>query len=146
VARILVVDDDELVCSTICGWVRRMGHEVITADGADSGLAALRDFEFDAMVVDILVPQLLGFESVRLFHQRVPHVPLIAVSDYVSAERKMPASDFLGVVLKLGASQCLRKPFTPKALLHAINHCLSRRNEQSGEFLLESPSPQGSAA
>ena len=51
-------------------------------------------------------------------------MPLIAISGYVFAEQRMPAPDFLSMVLELGATRCLRKPFTPKTLLSVIGMCL----------------------
>jgi CheY-like chemotaxis protein len=75
--RILVVDDDWLVCSAIRTWIETAGYEVVIADGAESGLNALDKYSFDLMIVDIFMPHMRGFESVRVFHQRAPHVPLV---------------------------------------------------------------------
>ena len=123
--RILVVDDDWLVCSAIRTWIETAGYEVVIADGAESGLNALDRYSFDLMIVDIFMPHMRGFESVRVFHQRAPHVPLVAISGYVFAEQRMPAPDFLQMALKLGATRCLRKPFTPTTLLSVIKACLT---------------------
>jgi hypothetical protein len=46
-----------------------------------------------------------GFESVRVFHQRTPTAPLIAISGYVFAEQRIPAPDFLRMALELGATR-----------------------------------------
>src|SRR5439155_12784136 len=123
--RVLVIDDDPLVCAAIRSWLESEGFEVVAADGAESGLDALERADFDVMIVDIFMPHMHGFESVRLFHQRAPMVPLIAISGYVFAERRSPAPDFLSMALELGASRCLRKPFTPTILLTAIRGCLA---------------------
>ena len=127
-ARILVVDDEALVRSSIGAWILAMGHEVVVADGAASGLKALDENAFDVMIVDIFMPHMHGLESVRTFHQRAPLVALVAISGYVFLERRVPAPDFLQLALKLGASHCLRKPFTPKALQYAIEECLAKSN------------------
>lgn len=66
-----------------------------------------------------------GFESIRIFHERAPTIPLIAMSGYAFADLNSPAPDFLRMALELGAARCLRKPFTPDALLAAINACLA---------------------
>jgi CheY-like chemotaxis protein len=66
-----------------------------------------------------------GFESIRIFHERAPSVPLIAMSGYAFANLDSPAPDFLRMALELGATRCLRKPFTPVALLTVINECLA---------------------
>jgi CheY-like chemotaxis protein len=131
--RILVVDDDPLVCSAIHSWLEAGGFSVVVADGGETGLSALDSSTFDLMIVDIFMPHMHGFESVRVFHQRAPTVPLIAISGYVFAEQRTPAPDFLRMALELGATRCLRKPFTPKTLLAVIDMCLS----ESGALELE---------
>jgi CheY-like chemotaxis protein len=122
--RILVVDDDPLICSAIRAWLENSGFSVFVADGGETGLNALDSSTFDLMVVDIFMPHMRGFESVRVFHQRAPTVPLIAISGYVFAEQRIPTPDFLRMALELGATRCLRKPFTPKTLLTVIEMCL----------------------
>jgi CheY-like chemotaxis protein len=124
-SRILIVDDDPTICTAIRAWLEDKGFEVIIADGAEQGLIALENHAFDLMIVDIFMPHMHGFESVRVFHQRAPLVPLIAISGYVFAENRLPAPDFLNMALDLGAARCLRKPFTPTTLLNVIYTCLS---------------------
>jgi DNA-binding response OmpR family regulator len=124
-ARILVVDDDPMVCMAIEVYLARHKFEVVVADGGEAGLCALEDSGFDVMLVDIFMPHMRGFESIRIFHERAPSVPLISISGYAFANLSAPAPDFLRMALELGASRCLRKPFTPDALLAAINDCLA---------------------
>ena len=80
--RILVVDDDLHTRLAIRAWLKRYGFRVAIADGGTNGLAALDEASFDLMIVDIFMPQMRGFESIRIFHQRAPTVPLIAISGY----------------------------------------------------------------
>ena len=125
--RILVVDDDPMVSQTMQLWLRRQGFDVVTADGAASGLMALDRSDFDLMIIDIFMPHMHGFESVRRFHDRAPAVPLIAISGYAFAESRTPAPDFLRMALALGATRCLRKPFKPRTLLTIIEECLMEK-------------------
>jgi CheY-like chemotaxis protein len=130
--RILVVDDDPLVSNSIKTWLEHAGFEVKVADDGISGLNALEGSTFDLMIVDIFMPHMHGFESVRVFHQHAPDVPLIAISGYAFAENRIPAPDFLRMALELGASRCLRKPFAPATLMAMIDMCLrevDRRRE-----------------
>lgn len=126
-ARILVVDDDPSVSSAIQTWLENKDYEVVLAAGGVAGLEALERDRFDVMIVDIFMPGMNGFESVRVFHQREPDVPLIAISGYVFREHHSPAPDSLRMALDLGASCCLHKPFTPTQLLRAIDACLNTR-------------------
>jgi CheY-like chemotaxis protein len=126
--RILLVDDDPLVRSAVRAWLELDGHEVVTAECGVTGLNALQGARFDLMIVDIFMPHMRGFESVRVFHQSAPTTPLIAISGYVFAENRTPAPDFLRMALELGASRCLRKPFTPATLNKVIAACLSEQS------------------
>jgi len=133
--RVLVVDDDPMVCMAIEIYLERNGFEVTIADGGETGLRALEDSSFDLMIVDIFMPHMRGFESIRVFHERAPAIPLVAMSGYAFANLDSPAPDFLRMALELGAARCLRKPFTPAALLAVINECLAdARSRVSGAF------------
>lgn len=123
--RILVVDDDRHVRFAIAAWLKGYGFRVAVADGSANGLAALDDGSFDLMIVDILMPKMRGFESIRLFHQRAPTVPLIAISGYAFAGTEANDPACLKLALSLGATRRLRKPFRPSTLLGLIDECLS---------------------
>src|SRR6202166_1636354 len=125
-AHILVVDDDPLVREAIEACLQHQGLDVTVADGGEAGFRALESSAFDVMLVDIFMPHMRGFESIRLFHERAPAIPLVAMSGYAFATFDAPAPDFLKMALELGATICLRKPFTSKALLAAVNECLNR--------------------
>jgi len=126
VPRVLVVDDDPMVCMAIEVSLQRHGFEVTTADGGEAGICALEIATFDVMLVDIFMPHMRGFESIRIFHERAPEIPLIAMSGYAFASFDTPSPDFLKMTLELGATVCLRKPFTPNTLVGAVNECLAK--------------------
>src|SRR5436305_2567807 len=123
--RVLVVDDDLMVCMAIEIHHQRSFPARRSSDLGVNGLAAFDDAAFDLMIVDIFMPHMRGFESIRIFHERAPSVPLIAMSGYAFANADSPAPDFLRMALDLGATRCLRKPFTPVALMTLINECLA---------------------
>jgi CheY-like chemotaxis protein len=122
---VLVVDDDPMVCVAIEVCLQRQGFEVTVADGGESGMRALEAEGFDVMLIDVFMPHMRGFESIRMFHERRPDVPIIAMSGYAFANTER-APDFLRMTIELGAACCLRKPFTPNALLTAVNECLTK--------------------
>ena len=126
IPHVLVVDDDALVRATIEACLERHNFRVTVADGGESGLYVLEAFAFDLLIVDIFMPKMRGFEPIRIFHERAPAVPLIAMSGYAFASVGTPSPDFLTMTLELGATVCLRKPFTPNALLAAVNECLAK--------------------
>ena len=124
--RIPVVDDDLHVGRAIRIWLEQHGFRVLTADGGPNGLAALDNGTFDLMIIDVFMPQMCGFEAIRLFHERAPTVPLIAVCGHAFAEEDTGAPEFLQLATRLGATRCLRKPFKPATLLDVIDECLSQ--------------------
>lgn len=130
--HILVVDDDPMVCMAIEIYLQRNNFRVTIADGGEAGLRALEQGDIDLMIIDIFMPHMRGFESIRIFHERAPVVPLIVMSGYAFANLNSPAPDFLRMALELGAARCLRKPFTPHALLAAINDCLAEHRPDGG--------------
>ena len=130
IARVLVVDDDPMVCMAIEVYLERHNFRVTVADGGEAGLRALESDSYDLMIVDIFMPHMRGFESIRIFHERAPTIPLIAMSGYAFANLNTTAPDFLRMALELGATRCLRKPFTPAALLAVINESLADAKER----------------
>jgi CheY-like chemotaxis protein len=124
-SRILMVDDDILISRTLQFWLARQGHVVVIAHGSADGVETLQRDHCDLMIVDIFMPHMDGFDSIRLFHGMAPDVPLIALSGYAFAESHSPAPDFLRMAQALGATHCIRKPFRPRDLLALIESCLA---------------------
>ena len=125
VPRVLVVDDDPMVCVAIEVCLQRQGFDVTIADGGEAGMRALEGATFDVMLIDVFMPHMRGFEAIRIFHERAPDIPIIAMSGYAFANTER-APDFLRMTIELGAAYCLRKPFTPQALLATVNECLTK--------------------
>ena len=121
--RVLDGDADHWVVIEVC--LQRQGFDVTVADGGEAGMRALESSDFDVMLIDVFMPHMRGFESIRMFHERMPEIPIIAMSGYAFANTER-APDFLRMTIELGAAACLRKPFTPQALLAAVNECLTK--------------------
>ena len=94
-SRILVVDDDPMVCMAIEIYLARHGFQVTVADGGESGLRALDGARFDLMVVDIFMPHMRGFESIRVFHRERVY-PADSDVGCTFANVDSTAPDFLG--------------------------------------------------
>ncbi|MFK4503821.1 CheY-like chemotaxis protein [Bradyrhizobium japonicum] len=117
--HILVVDDDPMVCMAIEIYLQRNHFRVTIADGGEAGLRALENEQVDLMMIDIFMPHMRGFESIRIFHEHAPAIPLIAMSGYAFANLNAPAPDFLRMALELGASCCLRNWVSAAAIAAA---------------------------
>jgi len=127
-ARILVVDDNDLVLQTVRTMLERAGHQAVTAVNGLDGLRQLRSASFDLVITDILMPELEGLEMTR------------AVRQYSSAMTGGPSGrnpsgrsagpDYLRMARTLGATRTIEKPFTGPQLLALVAECLSTSTER----------------
>jgi len=118
--RILVIDDDIDVHTTIQTILKGRGFDIVHAECGHSGVVAIEAFAFDAVLVDIFMPNMNGIETIRILRQSAPKVPIIAMSGYVFRECSGPTPDFFRMALDLGAACCIPKPFEPWEIIKAI--------------------------
>lgn len=123
-ARILIVDDDTAVQATVRLLLERAGHSVVTAGDGRKGLALFEKEDFDLLFLDIFMPGMDGFETMRLARQLRPHVPIVVISGRPISPDESSTPDFLTMATKLGAVSSLQKPFKPAALLETVTNCL----------------------
>lgn len=123
-ARILVVDDDVAVQVTIRLLLERAGHSVVTASDGRNGLALCQTGEFDLLFLDIYMPAMDGFETMRLVREQQPRLPIIVISGRPLSAETESGPDFPTMATRLGAISGLEKPFRPADLLAAVAACL----------------------
>jgi PAS domain S-box-containing protein len=80
--RVLVVDDNIDALEALADLLRAFGHEVSTADDGPAALRLAATLPLDAVVLDIGLPFMDGYEVAERLHQRSPHLRLIAVTGY----------------------------------------------------------------
>jgi DNA-binding response OmpR family regulator len=122
--RILIIDDDERLNALLEEYLSRFGMAVRAATHPVEGLRLLKSEGPDAVILDVMLPGMDGFEVCRRIREssRVPVIMLTArgeVTDRV-------------VGLELGADDYLPKPFEPRELVARIQAVL-RRGAASGE-------------
>jgi DNA-binding response OmpR family regulator len=117
--RILMIEDDRRLSAMVAEYLAPSGMEVTAAADAESGLKLLARGGFDAVLLDVMLPGLDGFEVCRLIRARsdLPILMLTARGD--DADRI--------VGLELGADDYLPKPFNPRELLARLKGILRRR-------------------
>jgi DNA-binding response OmpR family regulator len=118
-ARILLIEDDDAVRTTLRLILEHVGHTVIEARNGREGLALFQHATADLVITDIVMPETEGFEVLRELRSTHPHVKIIAIS---GAGRDTARSTFDGQAL--GASTVLAKPFSADVLIAAINELL----------------------
>jgi CheY-like chemotaxis protein len=130
-AKILIVDDDTAVQITFRLLLERAGHRVVAAGDGRKGLALLEAEDFDLLFLDIFMPGMDGFETMRMVRQRQPLMPIVVISGQPLPSDSPSAPDFLTMATKLGAVSSLQKPFKPAALLAAVASCLEAAKHPS---------------
>jgi CheY-like chemotaxis protein len=119
-ARILVIDDEVCVRNAIRLILAHRGHHVVVAECGQRGVDAIEAYAFDAVIVDIFMPGMDGFQTIRILRQSAPRVAIIAISGYAFREASWPMPDFLKMACDLGATSCLRKPFKAWEIIKAV--------------------------
>jgi CheY-like chemotaxis protein len=132
-ARILVVDDELHVRHAIQLILEDRGHHVVVAESGSHGVAAIEAYAFDAVIVDIFMPGMDGFETIRILRESAPKAAIIAISGYAFREAGGPVPDFLKMACSLGATCCLRKPLNARDIIRAV--------EASGEIVRTGAEP-----
>jgi DNA-binding response OmpR family regulator len=116
--RILVVDDEVDTLGLIKLTLQTAGYEVQTAPGGQEALRLIREQPFDVVILDIMMPDVSGFDVVRqLNDDPTPPPPIIFLTARSGEEDKE-------IGLSLGVTHYLLKPITRGSLLDAINQAL----------------------
>ena len=131
-ASILVIDDDGAVLATIKMLLERGGHAIEAVDNSRAGLKLLEIRPFDLLIVDIFMPGMDGFETMKLVHLSQPQMPVIVMSGQQFRQASERSPDFLHMATRLGAVSSLQKPFRPAELQEAVTTSLSRSPVPAG--------------
>ena len=124
--HILVVDDDTRLRSLLQRFLREQGFLVTVAKDAADAREKLKDYKFDLLIVDVMMPNETGFEFLADF-RKSSDLPVIMLTAMGEAYDRI-------VGLEAGADDYIAKPFEPKELVLRVNNILRRA------FSLEAPS------
>ena len=117
--RILLIDDDDRLGPPLTTYFARFELQLVHATRPSAGLALLRQGNFDAAILDVMLPEMDGFELCRTIRKEsdIPVLMLTARGDVMDRV----------VGLELGADDYLPKPFEPRELVARIQTVLRRR-------------------
>jgi two-component system alkaline phosphatase synthesis response regulator PhoP len=119
--RVLVVEDDSVVADLVRFNLERAGFEVVTASNGQVALELLDREEFDLVVTDYQMP---GINGAELCHKmrgqtRWSETPIVLLT------AKALELDLARLRKQLGVREVFSKPFSPRALTHAVQECLA---------------------
>ncbi len=116
--RILLIDDDEHLAAPLATYLRRFDLQLESATRPSSGLARLRSEPFDAVILDVMLPEMDGFELCRTI-RRDSQVPILMLTARGEVMDRI-------VGLEIGADDYLPKPFEPRELAVRLQTILRR--------------------
>jgi DNA-binding NtrC family response regulator len=117
---VLVVDDEEQVRTFLAELLGSSGYQVRCASNGAQALEMLAGGSFDAVLLDVMMPEMSGLEVLRRYRSTGGSAPVIVLSALAGAEDAMRA-------MKLGASDYLSKPFGNDELEDALSRALGSR-------------------
>ena len=115
-SRLLIIDDDEKLNLLLTDYLGKMGFRVLSAVNPEEGLQLLEQENPDLVILDVMLPEMDGFEVCRKISQSsiVPVIMLTARGEVM---------DRVGG-LEIGADDYLPKPFEPRELVARIQSVL----------------------
>ena len=124
-STILIVDDDEKIVSMLRRGLAFEGYEVQTASNGAEGLSKLMDKEPDIVVLDVMMPQIDGFEVCRRLREAGSKVPVLMLTAKDEVQSRVTGLD-------TGADDYLMKPFAFEELLARVRALLRRKSDIAG--------------
>lgn len=116
---IFVIDDDEIVRLSCAKILKKEGYEVETFGNGYEGIERLKQVKPPLLLVDIKMPELDGFEVIKLVRKIDPDIVIVVITGYATVETAVDA-------MRLGAYDFLPKPFTPGELKLIVGRSLEK--------------------
>ena len=119
-ARILVVDDEEIVIRSCLRILEGNGYEIDVAHDGHDALRKIESNTYDVMILDIMMPNLGGLEVLRRVKETHPDIDVIMITGLSQIDTAVQA-------MKLGAFDYISKPFEPDELKLVVQRARERR-------------------
>ena len=120
-ARILVVDDEPAMRSTLSATLQHAGYEVRVAGNGAEAIELSQAGALDLMITDIHMPERDGLSTIRELRRAHPQLKIIAMTG-------SSLEEYLRWASKLGADVVLAKPFSRQTILEAVMRLFSQTN------------------
>src|SRR5947209_19022174 len=101
--RLLILDEDRIMCQSLSQFLRREGYEVRTSDQAEDAFSQMEHGQVELLLADVNMPGVRSQDFLRDIRRRFPHVVVIVITSYGSIEGAVEAA-------KMGACDDLTKP------------------------------------
>ena len=125
--KLLVVDDEAVICQACQRVFSRQGYEVEPSTDARQGLTWALERNYDGILLDIKMPQMDGIQFLEQLRKTKPDVPVMIMTGYPSIPNAAAA-------VRLGASDYVTKPFTPEEITQSVRRMLRRELAAKGQI------------
>ncbi len=119
-ARILIIEDDEILRDVLAKALEQAGHVVTQAANGQEGVDLFRAAPAELVLTDLVMPVQEGVETIMQLRRQQKDIPIIAMSGGVPNSKL-----YLKIAGGVGAQRILAKPFTPHQLIDAITEVLA---------------------
>jgi DNA-binding NtrC family response regulator len=102
-AKVLIIDDEKDFLDIMAERMSARGLEISTTTSAENALKMVVKESYDAVIMDLMMPQMDGFKALKLFKETRPDLPIILLTANVPEEKCIEA-------IKLGAMDVIEKP------------------------------------
>jgi len=119
-ARILVIDDEELIRALFKETLEEQGHTVVTAGSSAEGIECVRRWDFDIVFLDLKMPGMDGAECLKQLRSIKPSLAVTIITGY-------PGSEMMERAFQYGPLGVMNKPFDSSAIIDAVNSFLKAR-------------------
>lgn len=119
--RILVIDDESIVCESCQRILQEEGYDVECALSGKEAFEKMRTNPFDIVITDLKMPGVDGMEVLRTFQSEYPNTINIMITGFSTVETAVEA-------MKLGAFDYIPKPFTPDEVSIVVKKAAEKRN------------------
>jgi len=120
-ARILVIDDEDMICQLAARILRLGGHDVVTAADPRQGVEFFRRQPFDVVITDVRMPGLTGPDVIKILHSVRTDTRVIVMG----GDGSVPAFGTEAFARQVGADSVLLKPFGVQELIAAVSALLA---------------------
>lgn len=124
--RILLIEDDREIATTLRSVLESAGHTVTHAPNGREGQRVIQDWQPDLVITDMMMPQLGGFPVLE-FLRTLPNPPRVIMITANEGGRHKAYAEMLGV------DDYLRKPFAMDVMLEAVDRSLAKRKPPAEE-------------
>ena len=117
--RILIIDDDESICSTLHDILEYEDYEVETASDGEVGLSMIMSQQWDIVLCDVKMPKLDGIEVLEQGLKHNPKLPFIMISGYANIDTAVECA-------RKGCNDFIHKPVDLNRLLVSIRNAFDK--------------------